>query len=124
MLKNFFMILIILVIIDLPMIMIINNKMYSDMFYNINKAEIKMNTIKIILFMIEYLFIAFTIYYFVDQPFKSFLLGLSIYSIYNLTNYITINNYSPLVLIVDSLWGGCLFYITYYIYLKLKKYII
>ena len=42
----------------------------------------------------------------------AFFLGMSIYAIYDFTNYMTLANYDIQFAIADSLWGGVLFTIV------------
>ena len=46
----------------------------------------------------------------------AFILGFSIYGIYELTNYATIPGWSMELVIIDTLWGGILFSLTTMIY--------
>ena len=40
---------------------------------------------------------------------ESFLIGLSVYTVYEFTNYAALSKYDPLFAVADSLWGGVLF---------------
>ena len=66
-----------------------------------------------------YFVLLFVLYYFLLLPRKSsqdaFLLGFSIYAIYNLTNYATLKQWNAVTVLVDSLWGGVLFGTTVFI---------
>ena len=118
---NFIVILVLLLIIDIPMITIINKKMYSDAFLKINNGNISTGSSGIISAIICYLLLTFGIYYFIVGPeihnftsynkifIKGLLLGLLVYGIYNTTNKSTINKYSTLVTIIDTIWGSILF---------------
>ncbi len=117
---NFIVILVLLLIIDIPMITIINKKMYSDAFFKINNGNISTGSIGIISAIICYLLLTFGIYYFIVSPeinnitsynktfIKGLLLGLLVYGVYNTTNKSTINKYSTLVTIIDTIWGSIL----------------
>lgn len=50
------------------------------------------------------------------KPFDAFLLGLLIYSVYELTNASLFTKWSIYTVLLDSLWGGVLFYLTTFIY--------
>jgi uncharacterized membrane protein len=50
----------------------------------------------------------------------AFLLGFSVYAVYDFTNLATLKNYSITFAIMDSLWGGTLFVIMYNIIKSLK----
>ena len=49
------------------------------------------------------------------SPLDAFLLGLVIYAVYDSTNYTIFKQWSPMLAVTDSLWGGILFAITTYI---------
>lgn len=51
---------------------------------------------------------------------NSFILGMSIYGVYDMTNYATINNWDFNFVILDTLWGGTLFALINLIYNKLS----
>jgi len=117
--KEYIKILIILLILDIPMISYVNNKMYFSMFNKINNGQVMtINNNKIISAIIAYLLLAFGLYYFIKNKNDAFILGIIIYGVYNTTNYFTINNYSMEVAIKDTLWGGILFYLIMWIYSK------
>jgi uncharacterized membrane protein len=46
---------------------------------------------------------------------QAFLYGLSIYAVYDFTNYSLLENYDLRFAIADSLWGGILFVIVHYL---------
>jgi uncharacterized membrane protein len=75
-------------------------------------------------FILCYLIVAFTIYYFVIKDKKSilysFILGCCINGIYETTNMTILQNWNQNIVIIDTLWGGVLFSLVNYIY----KYII
>ncbi len=43
----------------------------------------------------------------------AFLLGLATYAVYDFTTYAILTNYDWRFAIADTIWGGCLFAITY-----------
>lgn len=117
MLKEYIKILVMLLILDIPVIMYINNKMYFTMFNKINNNKnMIINNYKIISAILAYLFLAYAIYYFIIKKnltkFDALILGIIIYGVYNTTNYFSINNYSGEVAIKDTIWGGILFYLV------------
>ena len=63
-----------------------------------------------------YIALVFGLWYFVLREKKSwkhaFILGLVIYSVYETTNYATLNKWKFQTVIMDTLWGGILFAIT------------
>ena len=114
-----FIILILLLVIDLPVITKINNKMYKKQFDRINKSN-NSNSSKYIAGIICYILLALAIYVFIVLPEndkskssieiikKGMLLGLIIYGVYNSTNKATINEFGTFEAIVDTIWGSFL----------------
>ena len=66
--------------------------------------------------LICYIFLIYGLNYFIIRPRKSpsdaFLLGLIIYGVYETTNWAIFTKWSPLSVIIDTLWGGILFALT------------
>ena len=133
-LLHFIIILVLLLIIDIPMITIVNKRMYHDAFKKINNNEINTGQDGIIAAIICYLLLSFSIYHFVVSPAiqnntpnnilvkNGLLLGLFIYGVYNTTNKATINNYSTFVTIADTLWGTLLMGIISALSVSIIKY--
>lgn len=44
---------------------------------------------------------------------KAFLLGVSVYAVYDFTNLATLAKYDPAFAVADTLWGGILFTIVF-----------
>lgn len=67
-------------------------------------------------FVATYLFMASIIYYFrLVKKFtinEMFLLGFSIYGVYELTNYTTLLDWNMKMVVLDTIWGGSLFATT------------
>ena len=63
-----------------------------------------------------YIFLLFGIYYFIlkdrKSPFEAMLLGLVIYAVYETTTYALLKNWKLQTVLIDTLWGGTLFYLT------------
>lgn len=114
--KKYLMILILLVLIDIPMITLINKTMYQKQFMRINKDDMKSNKETIIAGILCYLLLALGIYYFVisydssqiDVFIRGMILGLVVYGVYNTTNRFSINEYGTYESIVDTVWGSLL----------------
>ena len=72
-----------------------------------------------------YLFLIIGLNYFIIQPGKpiedAFLLGIVIYGVFETTNLALFKNWSLITVIMDTLWGGILFYLTTFIVYKIKK---
>ena len=73
-----------------------------------------------------YFLITITIYFFVIKQnlslFKAGLLGFLIYGIYETTNFAIIKNWTFLTVVIDSLWGGILFFLTAFIFQAYKQF--
>ena len=119
------------IIIDIPMIM--NNKMYNNLFLSINdNKQISLNNSIYLSIFLAYFFISFGLYYFViknSTDFKqtlieAFIFGIILYGVYDTTNYATILKYDKWVAIIDTFWGGILLTIVTGIYLKFGNKII
>jgi len=95
---------------------------FNEVINNIQGSNIK---IKVYPTILCYVFLVFVINYFIisknASPDDAFLLGLSIYAIYDLTNYAIIDNWPIKAVIIDTLWGGILFYLTTYFTYNIKK---
>ena len=119
---------VIFIIIDIPMIM--NNKMYSNLFLKINNnMQINFNNSIYFSIFLAYFFLSFGIYYFViknSTDFKqslidAFIFGIVLYGVYDTTNYSTIIKYDGNVAVMDTIWGGALCMIVTGLYLKFAK---
>jgi uncharacterized membrane protein len=120
--KIIFLICLIFIIIDVPVLIYVNKDTYLVNFRNINNGEIDFTRLKIISALICYLIMAFGLYYFSVKEkniLNALILGFVINGIYNTTNYATINKYSLNVAIIDTLWGPTLFTTVAYLVIKL-----
>ena len=121
-LKIIFIIWVILIMIDIPVLIYVNKDTYLGNFRNINNGEIEFTRLQIISALICYLIMAFGIYYFSVKEkniLNALILGFVINGIYNTTNYATINKYSLNVVIIDTLWGPTLFTTVGYLVINL-----
>jgi len=79
----------------------------------IQGTPIKMNLLATLLC---YIFLIFGLNYFIIKPKRSvsdaFLFGIVIYGVYETTNWAIFSKWSPLSVIIDTLWGGILFALT------------
>ena len=73
-------------------------------------------TINIISVILAYVSLVILYNYFILKDNKglldSFLLGLLVYAVYEFTNKAVIKNWSGLIVLFDTLWGGILFTIV------------
>jgi uncharacterized membrane protein len=88
----------------------------------VQKADVKINIMSAIAC---YLLMVSGLYYFIlrkKAPIKdAILLGLLIYGVYETTNYAFFKDWSPLLVLVDTVWGGILFGTTTFLYYKIAK---
>ena len=117
---KFLIILTLVLLIDLSYLSLVKTRMLKVV-QNVQKTPFKINWIY---FILCYLVISFVIYYFVIKERKSilysFILGLCIYAICETTNMTIFSKWDQTVVFMDTLWGGILFSLVYYIY----KYIV
>ena len=86
---------------------------YSRVVKNIQGEELKVNMYGAI---ITYVLLLFVLYKFIISKRESlqnaFILGVCIYGVFDFTNYAIFEKYSLTAALVDTLWGGVLFYLT------------
>ena len=110
------------VLVLLDIIYIYNTKNhYLKMIAKIQKNKAK---VKKIAFVSIYFILAFLLNYFIIKVKKSkedaFLLGSTVYCVYGLTNYAILDEWDTVLMFMDILWGGTLFYSTTYIIYRLN----
>ena len=90
---------------------------FQSMIKNIQGSELKMQILPTIFC---YIFLVFLLYYFIiykkQTVLDAFLLGLAVYGVYETTNLAIFKNWNPVIGVVDTIWGGILFSLTFYIY--------
>ena len=95
---------------------------FNKMMIKIQGEPVKVRYIPAILC---YTLLIFSYYYFIYKDKKSlldsFLLGICIYGIYDLTNYATMKNWDYRFAILDTIWGGTLFTLTNIMLKKLNN---
>ena len=106
------------IVLDLPVILFLNKKMYQDQFLRINKDLVISKMQAIICMILIYLILSLCMYYFIFYPKlnmsylhifgKGTLFGFCIYSVYNLTNYATISEWGLKETVIDTTWGTIL----------------
>ena len=111
-------------ILIIAVIMLILDSIYLTMFSNFfNNVVMKVQGSKLRLNFIGavlcYILLIGGINYFIISKRKplidAFLLGILIYGVYETTSYALLENWSPLAVLIDTLWGGILFYLTTYL---------
>ena len=102
------------------------SKFFNELFLDIQKTKLKF---KIDGAVLCYIALILGLNYFILNDEKktildAFLLGLLIYVVYETTNYATLDKWPIKMVIMDSIWGGLLFMITFYLTKLVKKYFI
>lgn len=86
---------------------------FTNMIYNIQKENIQLNTLGVVG---SYLFLFIPYYKFIllenRNEYDAFILGLSLYGVFNFTNIALFKKYNLISAITDTIWGGLLFYLT------------
>jgi uncharacterized membrane protein len=117
--KDFFIIYILLFVLDLPYIQFLARPIYQKMINTIQKEPLNVKTIGVI---ISYMFMTLAFYKIVNNSYyNAFFLGLTIYGIYNFVNYSIFNDYLLYSAIIDTIWGSILYMITLYVYKIIKN---
>lgn len=120
--KNFFIILSIMLLIDIIYLKSIS-LYFGKQISMIQNSPMILNIPSTILC---YLFLGFGLYYFIIRENKSlldaFLLGLVIYGVFETTNKALFSKWKWFTVLIDTIWGGILFTLTMYVYKnKLNK---
>ena len=108
---NFFIVLVVFLVLDLPMITYINNDMYKKLFDNINNGSTADSTNIIIGAIDAYLLLAYGLYIFAIKNksiFNGALFGRVVYGVYNFTNLAVIAKYGLIPAVIDTVWGTIL----------------
>jgi uncharacterized membrane protein len=119
--KTLFSIGIILLALDLSYLFLFKNFMLRIL-KNVQKEEVE---VRILSALACYIILVSGLYYFIIKkkapPKDAFLLGVLINGVYETTNYAFFKNWSPLLVILDTLWGGILLSTTTFLYYKIAK---
>lgn len=105
---NYLLIVPIIIIADIPWLMA-SSKFSKSMIHSIQGSDME---IRYGAAIVVYIALA----YLVSLPkniTEAFLLGSSVYAVYDFTNYAILKNYSLRFAILDSIWGGILFVIVH-----------
>ena len=115
MLSNICKIAVIMLLLDFMYLKLITPS-FDKMINNIQGKSLKLK-IKPAIFC--YLLLISVFYYFITKDNKTvleaFFLGFAIYGIYDTTNMATIDAWNWNIVVLDTLWGGCLFALTRFI---------
>jgi uncharacterized membrane protein len=97
-----------LLVIDLIWIRFVFGNTFMSMIQNIQKENVQINIIGVIIAYIALVYLAITLIPRLTIL-ESFLVGTAIYAVYDFTNYSVFQNWDFRVAVVDTLWGGVLF---------------
>ena len=90
---------------------------YKKLVKDIQGRELKFRRMGAILC---YILLLFSIYYFIilknGSELDAFFLGISIYGVFDTTNYAIFDRWNYKAVILDTLWGGILYYTTVRLY--------
>tara|TARA_Y100000780_G_C13694565_1_gene420948 strand:- start:2739 stop:3113 length:375 start_codon:yes stop_codon:yes gene_type:complete len=114
-----------LILLGVDMIYITNvSNMYKSLIYNIQGKTLKINLFAVILC---YITLIFGIYYFIIMKNMSYIdagiLGVFVYGVFELTNMALFSKWTWKSVLIDTIWGGILFTLSYYIYNISKNYL-
>ena len=88
-------------------------KYFRNQIKNVQQDKLKIKPYSVIL---AYLFLIFGMKYFVINKnftdIETFLFGLVIYGVYETTNMAIFTNWTFKSFVIDTIWGGILFYLT------------
>ena len=115
----------IVLVIDSIYLSTVGRNVFDPVIKNIQRAEIKTKYYAVILC---YALMLFALDYFIIRdkrpPIDAFILGIVIYGVYDTVNLALFNKWTPQMALIDTLWGGVLFYLSVKIYYFINKYTI
>lgn len=115
---NYLLIAVLILVVDIPWLLL-GSKHSKSMIQSIQHSPL---TVRYLPSIVVYLVLSYLVTL-PESNIDAFLLGFSVYAVYDFTNLATLKNYSYTFAIMDSLWGGTLFVIMFNIIksLNLKK---
>lgn len=98
----------------------IGGSLFNKMVRNIQNEDMKIDMYGVVG---SYILLVLVLYKFIimdrRSPSDAFILGLCVYGVFDFTNIAIFKNYKWIPAIVDTLWGGVLFYTVTYITYKI-----
>ena len=98
----------------------IGGSLFSKMVRNIQNEDMKIDMYGVVG---SYILLVLVLYKFIimdrRSPSDAFILGFCVYGVFDFTNIAIFKNYKWIPAIVDTLWGGVLFYTVTYITYKI-----
>lgn len=112
---------IIFILLDIFMLNLLRN-FFERQIFIVQKSSLQLDLLASFLC---YIVLVFVLYYFIickNRPvFEAFLLGVSIYAVYELTNKALFSKWSWITVLVDTTWGGVLFALSTFIFYLFYK---
>jgi hypothetical protein len=94
----------------------LNKTLFENQVITIQRTTMQLKPMSVIAC---YIFLIGGLYYFIIKNRRSvldaFILGLVIYGVYETTTYALFKNWSPYLVVMDTLWGGALLALTTHI---------
>jgi uncharacterized membrane protein len=94
----------------------LNKTLFENQVISVQRVTLQIKPVSVIAC---YMFLIGGLYYFIIKNRRSvidaFLLGLVIYGVYETTTYALFKNWSPYLVVIDTLWGGILLALTTHI---------
>jgi len=112
---------IIFILLDVFMLNLLR-KFFEKQIFLVQKSSLQLD---ILASFLCYIILVFALYYFIISKrrpiFEAFLLGISIYGVYELTNKALLSKWAWTTVLVDSTWGGVLFALSTFIFYLFYK---
>ena len=98
----------------------IGGPLFAKMVKGIQKEEMTLNMYGVVG---SYILLVLVLYKFIilerKSPTDAFILGLCVYGVFDFTNIAIFKNYKWMPAILDTLWGGILFYLVTFVTYKI-----
>jgi uncharacterized membrane protein len=118
-------------LISLPIMLILDftffffsKKMFDAQIFQVQKQPLQLNIIGAIAC---YFFLVFGLFFFIFKdkrsPWIAMILGFVIYGVFETTSYAILEKWKIQTVIIDTLWGGILFYLTAFLTYSFTSYI-
>jgi uncharacterized membrane protein len=99
---------VLIILIDIPWLFLVG-PVAQQMIFNIQGSKL---VLRVLPALLVYVFLAYLLTI-PGSALEAFILGASVYGVYDFTNYSTIKNYTAQFAIIDTTWGGTLMTIAY-----------
>ncbi len=119
---NIVIISLLMLVIDSVYLMLVGKPIFSKKVAEIQRSPLTVNMLPA---GVVYMFLIFALNYFIisqnKTPIDAFILGICTYGVFDFTNMAIFKNYGLKTALIDTLWGGILFFLVTYIIYELKK---